>query len=78
MTTCYFCKGRVVEQLTSVDFWWGDDLKIIENVPTQVCEQCGEKYVPAKVYKELERLVQQPTPAANHRAVDVLQYVPAA
>ncbi len=74
MTTCYFCKGRVIEQLTSVDFRWGDDLKIIEQVPAQVCEQCGEKYFQAQVYKDLERLVQHPATIICHRSVDVLQY----
>lgn len=44
MTTCYFCKSPVIAQLTSADFCWGDDLKIIEQVPAEVCEQCGEKY----------------------------------
>lgn len=74
MTTCYFCRGRVVEQLTSVDFRWGDDLKIIEQVPAEVCEQCGEKYVQAQVYKALERLAQHPSTVMRHRSVDVLQY----
>ena len=74
MTTCYFCKGRVSTQLTSVDFRWGDDLKIIEQVPAEVCEQCGEKYFQAQVYKDLERLVQHPSRAIQHRSVDVLQY----
>ncbi len=44
---CYFCKGKVVEQVTSVDFLWGDDLQIIENVPARICQQCGEKYFEA-------------------------------
>lgn len=74
MTTCYFCKGRVSTQLTSVDFRWGEDLKIIEQVPAEVCEQCGEKYFHAQVYKDLERLVQHPSKANQHRSVDVLQY----
>lgn len=74
MTTCYFCKGRVRAQMTSVDFRWGEDLKIIEQVPAEVCEQCGEKYFQAQVYKELERLVQHPVPVLQHRSVDVLQY----
>lgn len=42
--SCYSCKGKVVQQPTTVDFWWGDDLKIIENAPVGVCAQCGEKY----------------------------------
>jgi YgiT-type zinc finger domain-containing protein len=44
MKECYFCKGRVVEQKVKVDFRWGQKLKIIENVPAGVCQQCGEKF----------------------------------
>jgi hypothetical protein len=43
-------------------------------VPAQVCEQCGEKYFQAHVYKDLERLVQHPATVICHRSVDVLQY----
>lgn len=74
MTTCYFCKDSVIAQLTSVDFRWGDDLKIIEQVPAEVCEQCGEKYFQTQVYQDLERLVKNPSKVIRHRSVDVLQY----
>jgi YgiT-type zinc finger domain-containing protein len=60
--------------MTSVDFRWGDDLKIIEQVPAEVCEQCGEKYFPAQVYKDLERLVNEPSAVVRHHSVDVLNY----
>ena len=76
-TPCYFCKGKVVEQMTSVDFWWGDDLKIIENVPAGICQQCGEKYFSPEVYEGMERLAKGPAPAASHLSVDVLRYSPA-
>jgi YgiT-type zinc finger domain-containing protein len=76
-TSCYFCKGKIVEQVTSVDFWWGDDLKIIENVPAGVCQQCGEKYFSPEVYKEMERLAKSPGRAVSRLSVDVLRYSPA-
>ncbi len=74
MTTCSFCRDRTIAQLTSVDFRWGNDLKIIEQMPAEVCGQCGEKCFQAQVYKDLERLVQHPSKAIRHRSVDVLQY----
>jgi len=40
-----------------VDYRWGEDLiAIIDNVPTGVCEVCGEQYFKAEVVKEMERL----------------------
>ncbi len=74
---CYFCKGNVVEQVTSVDFWWGDDLKIIENVPARICQQCGEKYFEAAVYKEMERLARGSGKAIRRLSIDVMRYSPA-
>ena len=73
-TSCYFCKGRVIEEVTSVDFWWGDDLKIIEDVPADICQQCGEKYIKAEVYKEMERLAQGSSHAVRRLSVDVMRY----
>jgi YgiT-type zinc finger domain-containing protein len=74
MKSCYFCKGEVVEQPTNVDFWWGDDLKIIEDVPTQICRQCGEKYFAAEVYKVMERLAKGGDRPVRRLSVDVMRY----
>ena len=54
---CSFCGGEVVEKKVSVDFRWGDDLVIIEDVPAGVCNQCGEKYFTAEVSRKMEKLV---------------------
>jgi len=44
MIKCYFCKGKIEEKRVRVDFRWGDELVVIEDVPAEVCQQCGEKY----------------------------------
>lgn len=75
--TCYFCQGTVAEQRTDVDFWWGDDLKIIEQVPAGVCQQCGEKYFEGHVYREMERLARGAGRTVRRLAVDVLRFTPA-
>jgi len=72
--SCYFCKGKVVPQSTTVEFWWGDDLKIIENVPAGVCTQCGEKYVASPVYKHMERLAKGGSNTVRQFSVDVVRY----
>ena len=54
---CRFCGGEVKERNMKVDYRWGEDLiAIIDNVPTGVCEVCGEQYFKAEVVKEMERL----------------------
>ena len=60
METCYFCQRGVVEAKTvTVDFRWGTELVIIENVPAKVCNECGERYYSAAVVRQMERLAKE-------------------
>ena len=74
VTECYFCKGRVVEEKVNVDFRWGRKLKVIENVPAGVCQQCGEKYFQSAVYKAMEKLAASRAKPAAHLTVDVVRF----
>ena len=71
---CYFCKGRVVRENTKVDFRWGQKLKVIENVPAGICQQCGEKYFESTVYKAMEKLVASRARPTARLTVDVVQF----
>jgi YgiT-type zinc finger domain-containing protein len=73
-TECYFCKGRVVEEKVTIDFRWGRKLKVMEDVPAGVCQQCGEKYLQAAVYKTLEKLMISRTKPAARVTVDVVHF----
>ncbi|MFH1122362.1 MAG: type II toxin-antitoxin system MqsA family antitoxin [Pseudomonadota bacterium] len=56
---CHFCGGDVKERTMKVDYRWGEDiLAVFENVPTGVCEVCGEQYLKAEIVKEMDRLAQ--------------------
>jgi YgiT-type zinc finger domain-containing protein len=74
VTACYFCKGRVVQEKIDVDFRWGRKLKVIEKVPAGVCQQCGEQYFEAAVYKAMEKLVTSRAKPVAHLTVDVMQF----
>jgi YgiT-type zinc finger domain-containing protein len=74
MTECYFCKGRVDQQKVRVDFRWGRKLKVIENVPAGVCQQCGEKYFQFAVYKTMEKLAASRAKPAARLTVDVVRF----
>ncbi len=55
---CHFCGGDVVEKRITADYRWGEELiALIENVPTGVCQVCGEQYLKAEIVKEIERVV---------------------
>ena len=71
---CYFCKGQVTKQRVSADFRWGNELVVIEDVPAGVCEQCGEKYFSAEVYKEMERIAKIKVRPVRQITVDVVKF----
>jgi YgiT-type zinc finger domain-containing protein len=74
MTECYFCKGRVEQQKVDVDFRWGPKLKVIEDVPAGVCQQCGEKYFEAAVYKVMERLAASRAKPVARLTIEVMRF----
>lgn len=56
---CYFCKGKTEIKNIDVDFRWGNKLYVVQNVPVEVCSQCGEKYYSAEVSKKLDELIKE-------------------
>lgn len=74
VSKCYFCKGSVRKARVTIDYRWGKELFVIEDVPAGVCDQCGEKYLDGSVYKELETLVRTDARPTATLTVDVLAY----
>ena len=56
---CSFCRGEVKEDRVELDYRYKGKLYVFQNVPTGVCQQCGEKYLTAKVAKEIEHKIHQ-------------------
>jgi YgiT-type zinc finger domain-containing protein len=56
---CSFCGGEVKGDRVELDYRHKGDLYIFQNVPAGVCQQCGEKYLAAKVTKEIEHRIQK-------------------
>jgi YgiT-type zinc finger domain-containing protein len=71
---CHFCQGKVVQQYITVDYRWGDILVVIKDVPTGVCQQCGEKYLSSDVYKELEQMAKNKSHLMGKMTVDILNF----
>ena len=55
---CSFCGGEVKGDKVELDYRYKGDLFVFQNVPAGVCQQCGEKYLTAKVAKEIEHRIQ--------------------
>ena len=54
---CFMCKGKLEEKNTTVMVELDNCIIIIKNVPSLVCEQCGEVSYSNEVSKQLEKLV---------------------
>ena len=54
---CRYCGGEVEERLDQLDYRYHGQLYIVERVPVGVCKQCGEKFLTAKVAKQVEAAV---------------------
>ncbi|MDI6791946.1 MAG: YgiT-type zinc finger protein [bacterium] len=57
ITKCYFCKGRVIEEKIRHMHCWGDNITIFEDVPAEVCQQCGEIYFRPEVLEWMDKAV---------------------
>ena len=69
---CAFCKGNTEERLITYVQEYKGRVVIIENVPAEVCTQCGEKFIGPEVAEKIQRLVwEQPAPK---RRADVPVY----
>ena len=70
--TCAFCKGELEERLIRYLSEFEGRVIIIENVPAEVCTQCGEKVFRPEAVEKIQRLVwEQPSPK---RRVEVPVY----
>ena len=57
MKTCYFCQGKVINKRIRHVHHWGDEIVIFENVPAEVCSQCGEVLLRPEVLEKMQQLV---------------------
>ncbi|MEE8390631.1 MAG: type II toxin-antitoxin system MqsA family antitoxin [Anaerolineae bacterium] len=55
---CCFCGGKVTAQQVDIMRHWKSRYILIENVPTHVCTQCGEKYHDAAVAETMDQIMQ--------------------
>lgn len=72
MKTCYFCKGRVVKDRIRHMHRAEGGFILIDDLPAEVCVQCGEVYLPPDSLEEIDRRVARAEEAKEHLAVPVV------
>jgi YgiT-type zinc finger domain-containing protein len=53
---CSLCGSEVKEEFVGLDYRYKKQLYIFRDVPTGVCQQCGEKYLVASTAKAIEAI----------------------
>jgi YgiT-type zinc finger domain-containing protein len=54
---CFLCKGKLADKTSTFMADLETGIVIIKNVPSQVCEQCGEISYGGDVARQLEKIV---------------------
>ena len=54
---CDFCKGKTVARRVKKHHWRSGQLFVVENVPAEVCRECGERYYHAMTLDAIDRLL---------------------
>ena len=57
MTTCPFCRAPVEERLVEHVHRWGGELRVLRNVPAEVCVQCGETFFGPDALEAMDAVV---------------------
>jgi len=71
MTRCYFCQGTVQKKKIRHVHQWGNQVFIFEDVPADVCSQCGEIYFTPDVLNMMDQIATNETEPQHTIAVPV-------
>ena len=71
---CFYCGGSVKEQNVTREIRWEGQLIVVENVPTGVCTQCGEKVLRPEVAKSIDAIIEAKKKPSRTLEVPVYEY----
>ena len=63
--TCFMCKGKSYEKLSTFTTDMSGCIIIVKNVPSLVCGQCGEASYSDEVAQQLEKIIHRITDSAS-------------
>jgi len=62
---CFMCKGTVQDGFSTFTADMGGCIVVIKNVPSGICDQCGETTYNAEVARQLEQIAQNITKSVS-------------
>jgi len=69
---CEFCGGRTAKKKVKKQHWLQGRLYLVENVETEVCPECGERYFHAAILDRIDRLLQSEHAVKEKLSVEVV------
>ena len=69
---CPICKGSIKRGKTNFPVEIGEGLLFVKEVPSNICQQCGEVFIPDKIAASLEKMVSKAR--ENKIEIEVLSY----
>jgi YgiT-type zinc finger domain-containing protein len=69
---CELCAGDTAPRRVRKQHWHKGRLYIVENVETEVCQECGERYFQARTLDRIDALIQGDHEVKQLLSVEVL------
>ena len=69
---CEFCDGKTRKRKVKRQHWLRGKLYIVENVPAEVCSECGEHYFLATTLEAVDRHLSAKHEVKEHLDVEVV------
>jgi len=57
MNQCSVCHSQTVHQLVTYIQWYEGKLVLVENVPAEICPNCGEQYFSPEVADKVQHAI---------------------
>jgi YgiT-type zinc finger domain-containing protein len=70
--TCDFCEGQTIQRRVTKHHRHKGRLYVVENVPAEVCQECGERYFHAVTLDAIDRLLDSEHPVKEMLQVEVV------
>lgn len=75
LTECSYCGEIAAREVTiSQSFRSGEELIVIEKVPTMICDSCGQSYLHSPSWKFVNEVLKHPDKHTKKRMVKVATY----
>lgn len=71
---CFFCQGSLNQSTTEYVEKQGNFIIVIENIPCERCDQCGETYFSDETAQQLEKILNSIQSFSSSLTVTVIDY----